>query len=134
MRNTLHLKEKKIEDHWIIGLVSQEESYMLCLSLNSQLGIKLSLTESITMNDCPFAHFSFSDNSGFAYHLIENRKEGLYIINSLKNVDYLFVASHEISQDKKHQITQHLKKCTDIQAVIPVPVDVAKKLSILHLI
>ena len=132
MKNTLHLKEKKNDARWIIGLVSQDESYMLSININTQLGIKLSLTESISANNMLYTHFTYTDSSGFSYHIVENRKDGTYMIPTLKNVDFLFITSQVISSEMKQNITRKIKKCDGILAVIPVPAESVKKMHFLE--
>lgn len=131
MAKKLTLADTHEDNYLAFGIVSQEEGYQLCLSLNKTLNIKLALSDSIILNDVSFAHFKYFDDNGATIHCIENRSKQATISSSIKNIDYLLIIKSPLPDSAHQPMVKQLKSCPFVQAVVPVPADVLKKSKLL---
>jgi hypothetical protein len=127
MAQKFKLSEKKEESYIIIGLVSHDESYQLCLDLNTQLSIKFSLTGSINYQDNTYSHFSYTDSTGVSYHVVGNKIGHNYLAGNFKNIDYFFILKGPLDIIKTDIMVQQIRKCQTVQATLTIPLDQMKK-------
>jgi hypothetical protein len=83
-------------DYILLGIVSSEADYKLSLSLNKKFRISLkniSPVRIIADNKSELTFSRFSNNvtpADFMFCLVSNRSGKNYLLNKLKNIDYLF--------------------------------------------
>ncbi|MBK7131424.1 MAG: IPExxxVDY family protein [Bacteroidales bacterium] len=84
------------EDTTLLGLVCAEPDYKLSLLINNKLSISLKSVAPLKPGEddgtqLTFSRFSFSKKvHEISYNLISNRCGKIFLINKLKNVDYIF--------------------------------------------
>jgi hypothetical protein len=119
-------------DYILLGLVSSEPDYKLSLSLNKKFGISLKNISPLKITDdikseLAFSRFSNNDDStDLTFSLISNRSGKGFLLNKLKNIDYLLqinIPEKEISTD---QITSSLREIDTINAVFNINISTIK--------
>ena len=119
-------------DYILLGLVSSEPDYKLSLSLNKKFGISLKNITPLKITDdikseLAFSRFSNNDDStDLTFSLISNRCGKSFLLNKLKNIDYLLqinIPEKEISTD---QITSSLREIDTINAVFNINISTIK--------
>ena len=89
------LKVEQNNDYVLLGLVSAEPDYKLSFSLNKKFGISLKNINPLKLNghfhsEQAFSRFSNNDDhSDLNFSLISNRSGKNFLLNKLKNIDYL---------------------------------------------
>lgn len=110
------------KDFSLFGIVSSEPDYRLSLSINKALKISLKNDNPLELSgNNPAITFSrFSDHSGrydISWHLISNKSGKIFLINKLKNIDYLFQVYSNESNFNVSGINLSLRTIDTITAV-----------------
>jgi len=114
MKNTqkikrIHLPINDQDIPVILGIVSSDQDYKLTLKLNKKLSISLKNADPADVNENDgktnqFSRFSCTvAGNDTVYQLISNRTDKSFLINKLKNIDYLLLitdAGRSLSYDK----------------------------------
>ncbi|OFX61054.1 MAG: hypothetical protein A2046_15760 [Bacteroidetes bacterium GWA2_30_7] len=116
----------------IYGIYSSEKDYKLCWLINEKLSLKLSKSEDIifeskngmTNNFSVYSHFN--ENEEILYRLISNKNLSYYLIEELKNIDFVFQI---FNNDDILKITTELKKVENILGVIKIDLELIKSIS-----
>jgi hypothetical protein len=116
----------------LLGLVSAEPDYKLSLMLNKKFGILLknipsfSLTES-NKTEAIFSRYSNNaDNEDLIIELISNRSGKYYLLNKLKNIDYLLQIQDSEKEADVNIITSRLREIDTITAVFIIDINTIK--------
>ncbi len=118
------LKVEQNNDYILLGLVSSEPDYKLSLSLNKKFRISLRNIPPVSLTgnnkpDLTFSRFSNNDpTSGYRFTLISNRSGKNYLLEKLKNIDYLLQISD--SEAELNLITSNLREIDTITAVFNI--------------
>ena len=110
----------------LLGIVSTEPDYKLSLQLNRKLKISLKNLSPIIVpegagGEIAFSRFSDTRTSpGIGYELISNRNGKMFLLNKLKNIDYIFhINNHDNEADISHLASQ-LRNTECITAVFSI--------------
>jgi len=125
----LRLHNDESHDYILIGLVSAEPDYKLSLSLNKRLGISLKNISPLKIPgiEIVFSRFSnANDTRNNIFNLISNRADKAYLLNKLKNIDYLLQISNPESEVDLNSITLTLRELETINAVFNIDVNTIK--------
>jgi hypothetical protein len=116
-------------DLLLIGIVSAEPDYKLSLALNRKLGILLRNLEPlriISANGSELLFSRFSDESvtgGMTYSLVSNRSGKNFLLNKLKNIDYLFIVHEPENSNVTFSIASELKEIEPVNAVFSIDLE-----------
>lgn len=116
-------------DYILLGLVCSEPDYKLSLSLNKKFGISLRniLPLKLMDEDLSFSRFSnFHDPHNHIFNLISNRSGKNFLLNKLKNIDYLLQISNPESEVDLNSVTSSLRELETINAVFNIDVNTIK--------
>ena len=120
-------------NHYILlGLVSADPDYKLSLLLNKKFGIFLKNIPSLTLTgnhktEVIFSRYSYNaDNEDLVINLISNRSGKNYLLNKLKNIDYLLQFQNPEKEADINNITSHLREIDTITAVFNFDINTIK--------
>ena len=119
-------------DYILLGLVSAEPDYKLSLTLNKKFRISLKNISPIKLpgdsgSELAFSRFSNNDDpEDFVFSLISNRTGKYFLINKLKNVDYLLQIQVHEKKTNLNRITSSLREIDTITAVFNVDLKTIK--------
>ena len=105
-------------DYILFGLVSSEPDYKLSLSLNKRLAISLKNISALKLaDDQSFSRFSNNSGNGVTYVLVSNRSGKYYLLNKLKNIDFLLqiqISPDDFDVDKAIAQLREIKTLTAV--------------------
>jgi hypothetical protein len=116
----------------MVGLVSSEPDYKLSISINRKFGISLKnlsplKIENGTGSELSFSRFSdISGSPDVIFSLISNRNGKQFLINKLKNIDYIFQVQEQENENKINQITAGLREIESVNAVFNIDLNTFK--------
>jgi hypothetical protein len=119
-------------DYILLGLVSSEPDYKLTLSLNKKFRISLKNVAPLKITDdikseLAFSRFSNNDDStDLTFSLISNRSGKGFLLNKLKNIDYLLQINISEKEISTNQITSSLREIDTINAVFNINISTIK--------
>jgi hypothetical protein len=128
----LKLNIERNNDYILIGLVSTEPDYKLSLSLNKKfrISIKSILPLKLTndkKSELVFSRFSNNHNPGdFVFNLISNRSGKYFLLNKLKNIDYLLQILNSEKEADANNIISSLREINSITAVFNIDISTIK--------
>ena len=105
----LKLNVEQNNDYILLGIVSSEPDYKLSLSLNKKFRISLKNILPLKLpgdnkSELSFSRFSNNeDPSDLKFNLISNRSGKNFLLNKLKNIDYLLQIQ---TSENLHYLTQ----------------------------
>ncbi len=126
------LNVEKNNDFILLGMVSAEPDYKLSLALNKKFRISLKNKSEVKItgdnnSELTFSRFSnYDDPSDFACTLISNRSGKNFLLNKLRNVDYLFQIQNPEKEINVSNITSALREISSVTAVFNIDVDTIK--------
>jgi len=129
-RVKLNIEQKA--DYVLLGLVSAEPDYKLSLSLNKKFRISLKNVGSLkltgdTQSELAFSRFSNNDDpSDLIFSLISNRTGKNFLLNKLKNVDYLLQIQIPEKEVNINNITSSLREIDIVTAVFNIDLNTIK--------
>jgi hypothetical protein len=119
-------------DYILLGLVSSEPDYKLSLSLNKKFRISLKniiplkLTGD-TKSELAFSRFSNNDDpTDLMFSLISNRTGKNFLLNKLKNIDYLLQIQISEKEVNLNNITSSLREIDTVTAVFNIDLNTIK--------
>lgn len=116
----------------VFGLVTSDPDYKLSLKLNRKLGISLKNDNPVSAGNMERADtgFSrFSDSSGapdILFYLLSNRSGKNFLLNKLKNIDYLFVIHDPNSEKSPANLISRLREVDSVNAVFEIDINTLK--------
>ena len=116
----------------LLGLVSAEPDYKISLTLNKKFGIFLKNIPSLRLpgnnkTEVIFSRYSNNaDNEDFVIELISNRSGKNYLLNKLKNIDYLLQIQNSEKEVDVNNITSSLREIDTITAVFNIGINTIK--------
>jgi len=128
----LKLKIEQNNDYILLGLVSSEPDYKLSLALNKKFRISLKNIAPLkitgdTKSELAFSRFSNNnDSSDLMFSLISNRTGKNFLLNKLKNVDYLLQIQISEKEINTNLITSGLRQIDTITAVFNIDIGTIK--------
>jgi hypothetical protein len=135
----LKLNIEQDNEYILLGLVSSEPDYKLSLSLNKKFRISLKNIASLVLpgdnnSELTFSRFSNCDEpSDLTFSLISNRTGKNFLLNKLKNVDYLLqIQNSERNADLK-KLTLGLREINTIIAVFNIDINTIKEKNLHYL-
>lgn len=116
-------------DYILLGIVTTEPDYKISLALNKKFGISLRNISPLkfTKEDQAFSRFSnLSEHENVIYNLISNRSGKNFLLNKLKNIDYLLQITDPENDVDLKQITSRLRETDTISAVFNIDINTLK--------
>jgi hypothetical protein len=119
-------------EYILIGLVSAEPDYKLSLALNKKFRISLKNISPLRLSADNNSEFTFSrfsnndDRTDLIFILISNRSGKNYLLNKLKNIDYLLQIHISEKEVNLNLITSYLREIDTITAVFNINIDTLK--------
>jgi hypothetical protein len=116
----------------LIGLVSAEPDYKLSLSLNKKFRLSLKNISPIkltgdTGSELAFSRFSnIDDPTELVFNLTSNRSGKYFLMNKLKNVDYLLQIQNSDNEVNLNDITSGLREIDAVTAVFNIDINAIK--------
>ncbi len=136
----LKLNIDQNNDYILLGIVSAEADYKLSLSLNKKFRISLKNISPVRINseqnksELTFSRFSNNDTpADFMFCLVSNRSGKSYLLNKLKNIDYLFQIQNPDNEVNLNDITSDLREIDTITAVFNIDLDSIKDKNLQYL-
>ena len=128
----VQLKVNRPNDFVLLGIVSSEPDYKLSLKLNNKFRISLKNISPIEVKDASqpeltFSRFSDINNAaGLVFNLISNRSGKHYLLNKLKNIDFIFQVHDSEKVTDISQITGILREIESVNAVFTIDINTFK--------
>jgi len=119
-------------DYILLGLVSSEPDYKLSLSLNKKFRVSLKNISPLklkadTKSEFTFSRFSNNDDpADFIFNLISNRSGKNFLLNKLKNIDYLLQIQNSENTVSLTDITTSLREIETVTAVFNIDLNTIK--------
>jgi hypothetical protein len=116
----------------LLGLVSAEPDYKLSLTLNKKFGIFLKNIPSLRLSGNNNSEVTFSrysnnaDNEDIIIELVSNRSGKNYLLNKLKNIDYLLQIQISENEAEINDLTTRLREIDTITAVFKIDITTIK--------
>jgi len=113
----------------LIGIVSSDPDYKLCLALNKKLNISLKLSKPVEVTDCKgndtsFSRFAdISEMPDISYTLVSNRSENDVLFKKLKKIDYIFSVNHSIPNLDTGKIIRSIRETEGVTAAFELDSD-----------
>jgi hypothetical protein len=137
MKSTKKITKLKLNidqnnDYLLLGIVSAEPDYKLSLSLNKKFGISLKNISPLKLtgdiqSELAFSRFSNNDDpSDLNFSLISNRAGKNFLLNKLKNIDYLLQIQISEKESDLNTITSKLREIDSVTAVFNIDLDTMK--------
>jgi len=119
-------------DYILLGLVSSEPDYKLSLSLNKKFRVSLKNISPLKLkadikSEFTFSRFSNNDDpADFIFNLISNRSGKNFLLNKLKNIDYLLQIQNSENTVSLNDITTSLREIETVTAVFNIDLNTIK--------
>ena len=119
-------------DYILLGLVTAEPDYKLSLALNKKFRVSLKNISSLRIeggneSESTFSRFSNHEGkSDLIFNLISNRCGKNYLLNKLKNIDYLLQISDSENEVNLENLTSELRDIDTVTAVFNINLDTIK--------
>ncbi len=137
MKNTQKVTRVKLKidqnnDYVLLGLVSTEPDYKLSLLLNKKFRISLKNISPLrvtgdTESELTFSRFSNNHNpKDLVFSLVSNRSGKFFLLNKLKNIDYLFQIQNSDNEADLTNITSNLREIDTVTAVFNIDINTIK--------
>ncbi len=135
----LKLNIEQDNDYLLLGLVSAEPDYKLSLSLNKKFGISLKNIAPLVLpgdsnSEQTFSRFSNCDDpSDLTFSLISNRTGKNFLLNKLRNVDYLLLIQNSERNTDLNKLTLSLREIKTITAIFNIDLNTIKEKNLHYL-
>ena len=121
-KNIVKLKTDPIVNFTTIGISSHENDYRLLWSINNQLGLSFSQSESLsTDSNKKFARFIHKDED-HQLVLVANRCDDGFLLEKHKNLDFILKFETLLSEDEVTTWLRDLRKTSLISAAFQIPI------------
>jgi hypothetical protein len=134
----LKLNIEQDNDYLLLGLVSAEPDYKLSLSLNKKFGISLKNIAPLVLPDNnseqTFSRFSNCDEpSDLTFSLISNRTGKNFLLNKLRNVDYILLIQNSERNTDLNKLTLSLREIKTVTAIFNIDLNTIKEKNLHYL-
>jgi hypothetical protein len=135
----LILNIEQNNDYILLGIVSSEPDYKLSLSLNKKFRISLKNILPLKLpgdnkSELSFSRFSNNeDPSDLKFNLISNRSGKNFLLNKLKNIDYLLQIQTSENDVNFNFINLNLREIDTITAIFNIDINTIKDKNLHHL-
>jgi hypothetical protein len=119
-------------DYILLGLVSPEPDYKLSLALNNKFRISLKNISPVIFtgddkSEHIFSRFSNNDDrTDLIFILVSNRSGKSFLLNKLKNIDYLLQIQISEKEVNLSLITSYLREIDSVNAVFNIDINTIK--------
>jgi len=117
----------------LFGISSHENDYRLSWAMNEHLGFKLTRTDNLQsfnqrLNvDQEFSNYFFTDQESMnTYRLISNRCDNGFLLEELKNIDYLLLIEPNDEVFKISDVITKIKSIPFVAAIFPIEISSLK--------
>ena len=128
----LKLNVEQNNDYILLGIVSSEPDYKLSLSLNKKFRISLKNILPLKLpgdnkSELSFSRFSNNeDPSDLKFNLISNRSCKNFLLNKLKNIDYLLQIQTSENDVNFNFINLNLREIDTVTAIFNIDINTIK--------
>jgi hypothetical protein len=122
----VQLKIEHEDDSILLGLVCAEPDYKLSLLINKKLAISLKNISPLRLEEdnntqIVFSRFTYTDGpQEISYSLISNRAGKKFLLNNLKNVDYIFQVHDSEGMNRSESLTTLMREIDSVNAVFNI--------------
>lgn len=121
-------------EFYLIGIASHENDYRLAWAINSALNISLTKGEDVVLFHDKYKHDisvpvflqDFTDQ-GYTIKLFPNRGDNFFLLEEIKNFDFLLKIDGEISDKKVQNIISVIKGIDIVMGAFALDVKTIKK-------
>jgi len=122
-RNIFKLKTDKTMVFTVIGISSHENDYRLSWSINEQIGLAFSQTDSLIIDsEKEFSRFVHEDDEK-KITLVSNRCDNRFLLEKHKNLDYFLQFDTQLSETEISEWLHDLKKVPLVSTAYQLPFD-----------
>ena len=122
-RNIFKLKTDKTMVFTVIGISSHENDYRLSWSINEQIGLAFSQTDSLIIDsEKEFSRFVHEDDEK-RITLVSNRCDNSFLLEKHKNLDYFLQFDTQLSETEISEWLHDLKKVPLVSTAYQLPFD-----------
>jgi hypothetical protein len=115
------------EDFCLLGIVTDQADYRLCLLINRVLGFDFRKQEDLILyhkkldQDQYFSIFEYYDEKSLlTYRVIRNRADEGFFLDELKNLDYLVHIQGDVTEENVTSFFQSTGTLSDVRMCVPV--------------
>jgi hypothetical protein len=111
-------------DFGLIGISSHEKPYKLAWAINQNLGLNLTLTDELSIEEkgieepLLFSRYYFIDENELEYNLISNKSENGFLIPDLNNFDFFMQLTGNSSSEIRDKIIKEFRNIDIIMAAL----------------
>jgi hypothetical protein len=107
----------------VIGVSSHENDYRLSWSINEQLGLAFTQSDSLLTGDGKeFTRFVHEDDNQRLL-LVSNRCDNGFLLEKYKNLDFILKFDVELNEAETSAWLRNLRKAPLVSAVVAIPVN-----------
>ena len=128
----VQLKVNQLNDFMLIGIVTSEPDYKLSLTLNNKFRISLKNISPLELKDSSQSELTFSrfsdthNHAGLIFNLISNRSGKLFLLNKLKNIDYILQVHDSENVININELTDILREIESVNGVFTIDINTFK--------
>jgi hypothetical protein len=119
----VQLNDNHDDESGLLGIVTSEPDYKLSLTLNKKLDISLRNSTPVkltgnSVDELTYTRYFFeSELSGTSFSLISNRSGKSFLLNKLRNIDYILLIRNPENDSYINDILQKLKSSENVTAL-----------------
>jgi hypothetical protein len=119
----VQLNDNHDDESGLLGIVTSEPDYKLSLTLNKKLNISLRNASPLKLignsgDELTYTRYFFeSEISGTSFSLISNRSGKSFLLNKLRNIDYILLIQNPENDSYINDILQKMKSSENVTAL-----------------
>lgn len=124
MKKKVQLNYNEGLDFSILGIVSFDKDYRFIWNINETLGTNFTRVEDHiaihkkTKTEQSFSNYIYEDNNSYIqYRILMNKGHSGYLLDSLKNIDFLLLIKGEEHERELSLLKNKIQKIENVQAV-----------------
>lgn len=131
-KNVHKLSPDSCQTFILLGISSHENDYRLSWSINQNLGFHFVKTENHSAYNTKlketqeFSTYSYHDGSIY-YKLISNRCDNGFLLEELKNIDFLLLAEPEVNTFPAEEFIGQIKAIPFVAAAFKINISTLKQ-------
>lgn len=101
---------------FLIGISSHENDYHLCWAINQKMNLNLQKKANYVLynpkikDNREFSFYAYEDDDSLLiYYLLSNRCKDGFLVEELRNIDFLMQVHGELSEEEKGKMIQNLR-------------------------
>ncbi len=127
MKKKVRLEYSEDYDFYILGIVSFDKDYRFIWNINEALETNFARIDNHrtihkkTQSEQTFSCFFFEDpDSYIQYRILSNKGESGYLLDTLKNIDFLLLIKGDLSPEEVARFKTKLQRVENVHAVFNI--------------